>query len=136
MMFRQNTPATADLFESIRADVFTAMEQFGGEVVAVIQEKISVDVEYTTGPRGGVRVIRSLPGKPPRRETGNLQQSYQSAVETDAEVVTLEVFSDVPYAAHLENGTARVAQRPHVADTADEMAEAFFDRVTAAFAGQ
>jgi hypothetical protein len=65
-------------------------------------------------------------------ETGNLQQSYAATVETDAEVVTLEVSSDVFYAPILE----QQMNRPHVADTADEMAEAFFDRITAAFAGQ
>jgi hypothetical protein len=134
MMFRANN--ATELFEDVRADVFAACEQFGGEVVDVIREKISVDVEYIDGPRGGVRVIRSLPGEPPRRETGTLQDSYQSAVEADAGEVTLDVFSDCPYAGNLENGTARVLPRPHVADTADEMTEQFLDRVVAAFEGR
>jgi bacteriophage HK97-gp10 putative tail-component len=136
MMFRPNSPATTDLFESIRADVFEEMEDFGKDVATDLKERISVPVGYRIGPKGGTYIIRSAPGEPPRKETGTLLNSVESEVETDADVVTLEISSDAPYAGFLEDGTERMAPRPVWEDVADEYTDPFFDRVVAAVSGK
>jgi hypothetical protein len=117
MMFRENK--TADLFDEIRTDCFQAMERVGEAVRDEWQSRVSVPVEYVAGPRGGVVVVRSLPGEPPRKETGELHDSIQAATESDADVLTTTVDSEVPHAAYTNEGTARMAPRPHAPDLDD-----------------
>jgi hypothetical protein len=122
------------VFDAIQSDCFVAMEQFGVALASEWQERLSVPVEYVTGPGGGVIVIRSAPGESPRRETENLYDSVQSATEADADVISTSVDSDVPYAVYLQDGTERVAARPHVPDP-DEITDRLIDVIVDAIQG-
>lgn len=126
MMFRPNTPATTDaldLFDSIQNDVYDALDLIGAQIVDSWQKRISIDVEYTKGPRGGVWVIRSRPGEAPRRETHNLHDSIQQSTEADDGVITEFVDSDVFYAPILEYKM----DRPHCEITFEEWADQVVD---------
>jgi hypothetical protein len=83
-----------------------------------------------------VRVIRSQPGESPRKETGDLQASVQHAVEADADVYTLEVYSDCPYAPHLERGTDQIARRPAWEPAVEAAIDAHLDRLVRAVEGK
>jgi hypothetical protein len=95
-LLNRATRAADELAENIRDD---------------LQEAIDVSVEY-----GGGRIIRSKPGEPPRRETGNYHDSIQSDVKRDATKVAFTVFTDAQLGEWLEEGTNRgLAPRPHFA---------------------
>lgn len=60
----------------------------------------------------------SAPGEPPARRLGTLRQSWQTGTSyrTDAHgnfTATAYIYSDVPYARLLEEGTSRIARRPY-----------------------
>jgi putative lipase involved disintegration of autophagic bodies len=60
----------------------------------------------------------SKPGEPPATRTGDLRRSYTvSAPEVTPRGGTIRVGSALPYAAHLEFGTSRVAERSHLKPT-------------------
>lgn len=99
-----------------------ALDQSGGLVADDIRDQISVPVGYRIGPRGGVTVIRSKPGEPPRRETGDYQSSIDHQTATDGSRVTTSIFTDDPIGGYLENGTSRMAKRPHFKPVFDEYA--------------
>lgn len=61
----------------------------------------------------GTRKNRSLPGEPPRKQTGELQASLFARVEDDL----LVIGSTAKHAGLLESGTRRMAARPHRAPT-------------------
>lgn len=57
------------------------------------------------------RVIqRSLPGEPPRKETGELQAGIQ--IGQDRRRKTTVIYSNVDYASELEYGSLKIAPRP------------------------
>ena len=56
-------------------------------------------------------VVRSLPGEPPRKQTGRLRASI--AYEVDESALTARVGTNVEYGRHLELGTKRgIKPRP------------------------
>lgn len=63
----------------------------------------------------GRKAIRSKPGEPPRREFGNLQDSQQYDVTIGDDYITASLFTDSKIGGYLENGTSRIAPRPHYA---------------------
>ena len=88
------------------AIVRNVLEDAGKEMAEEIREDISVP--------GNARV-RSKPGEPPRRQTGNLRSRVQYKVaegEAAADVYVLTVMDDAAYAGFLEHGTSRMAPRP------------------------
>ncbi len=91
-----------DLFEEIAADVATAMAREGQVIQSAIKDDLSVPVEYETGPRGGVIVIRSKRGEHPRRETGNLQDRVKTDTTSEALKTTMAVYDDATYAEYLD----------------------------------
>lgn len=100
-------------FDELRDRIIVPVfEQAGSDMVNDMREMISVPVEYIAGPRGGIIVIRSNPGEPPRRETGDLWASIQYLVIAPAGV-WMVVFSDIEYSLYLEQGTERMEPRPH-----------------------
>jgi hypothetical protein len=132
MLFK---PGTTDFADAVRTDQFTALQQFGAQVVEGIQTDISVPVVYSIGPRGGLHVERSQPGEPPRREFSNLHDSFTPAVESDGGLILLDVSSSCPYALHLEEGSGRVAPRPYLLPAFDSSFDDFVDRMVAAVQG-
>lgn len=58
---------------------------------------------------GGV----SAPGKPPGVRTGNYRNSFVSSTESNGMSFTAKVTSDCLYGPFLEDGTSKMAARPH-----------------------
>lgn len=90
------------------------MDIFAEKLVEDIQEKISVPVEYQTGPRGGQVVIRSKPGEPPRKENGDLWESIENIPTTrEAQTkIVARVVTRLKVAGWLQNGTKYLDPRP------------------------
>ncbi len=106
--------------ESVMALIMAAAENacqiIGEKTIEYGQELLSVPVEKGEGGK----VIRSLPGEPPRREFGDLQAGLQFTVDREASSrVELQIESgdaekpSVP--AILELGEFNIAQRPYFA---------------------
>lgn len=60
----------------------------------------------------------SAPGEAPARRTGTLRESWQMGASYSIDTrlnlsATAYIYSDVPYAKPLEEGTSRVARRPY-----------------------
>lgn len=59
----------------------------------------------------GAGHIPSLPGEPPNRDTGQLDQNIITAKTGE---MSAEVSSNAPYSASLEFGTSKMAERPYM----------------------
>lgn len=89
------------------------------DVLADLQNAVAVPVEEIGG-----RIIRSVPGEPPRRETGALLDGLDAVVsESGPDEITLEVTSSVPYSARLEK------TRPFMGPAFERMERTLPDRV-------
>jgi hypothetical protein len=99
---------------SLIADAESGIRDIVSSSRADLQASISVPVGYASGPRGGLMVIRSKPGEPPRRETGNYVNSWGESVVIDGLRVVGRIYSDVDYGSYLSTGTSRMASRPHL----------------------
>lgn len=75
------------------------------------------------GARGptSVRHQASAPGAPPAVDTGRLRASYTWRVGVDARGPYVEIGTNVLYAPFLEFGTRRMAARPHLRPSINEM---------------
>jgi hypothetical protein len=89
-------------FDEIEADLGPVLRDVAEEMLARVQDRISVDVE-----RVGSRVIRSKPGEHPRRDTGNLYASFIVEENTENHTVAAAVTTDVEYAVYLQLGMDR-----------------------------
>lgn len=103
-------------------------DAIGVELVEKIRDAIDVPVEFTSG-----AVIRSEPGEPPRRESGDYQGSIRHVTERDGDTITTVVGTDSVIGAYLEGGTERMKPRPHFAPVTDEFAQNAVERVQQAF---
>lgn len=64
-------------------------------------------------PGGGRRYTASAPGQPPAVRTGTLRMSWSiSSVGEGKGHFVAGIYSDVPYANYLEEGTSKMAPRP------------------------
>jgi hypothetical protein len=92
------------------------LQEFGQLLLQDIQGRISIPVEYVTGPRGGIDVIRSNPGESPRYEFGTLWNSItlEPVKQESPTAISVEITTYYRVAAYLENGTedGRLAKRP------------------------
>lgn len=124
MMFRPNKSTSVEtLFDEIQSDVHETFELLGPQIQDDWQDLISVDVEYS----GATVTVRSKPGEPPRRETGDLYESIQEETETDYGSVSLEISTDIEYAPYLEDGTEKMAPRPHRTRTFEKWVDEVID---------
>lgn len=69
----------------------------------------------------------SAPGEPPARRTGNLRMHWNGQVKSENSsgggvAIVAELESQESYAAHLENGTSKMAPRPFVEKIKQEAA--------------
>lgn len=92
---------------AVRAKVVEAakasLERFARERIVDIQTRIGIPVERTTG-----RIVRSSPGEPPRKDSGDLWNSLQATeVVFISNEIDIFIFTTVPYAKWLEEGTDR-----------------------------
>lgn len=70
--------------------------------------------QYTV-PRTKTKYRASKPGEPPASRTGDLRRSYRvGKVEGAGLNKHIKVGSPLRYAPHLEEGTSRMAERPHL----------------------
>ena len=98
---------TDELMEDIHRRAGHAAAVIADELRDRVREAVSVDVEYY----GGI-VIRSRPGEPPRRETGDYSNSILSASGEDGDEIWGSAYTD-HWKGHLEDGFQNIAPRPH-----------------------
>jgi HK97 gp10 family phage protein len=93
--------------------------EVAGKVVFVGSDMIRAEAfrSISEGSVSGKGHVPSLPGQPPNRDTGVLQ-AHITNEKTGP--LTAEVRSDAPYAAALEFGTSRIAERPYMRPARDK----------------
>lgn len=91
-----------------------------GKVVFVGSDMIRAEAFrlISEGSISGKGHVASLPGEAPNRDTGVLQAHLTN---TKTGPVEAEARSDAPYAAALEFGTSRMAERPYMRPARDKM---------------
>lgn len=94
-------------FDEIDAELREKFELLGTQMDDKVREWIGIDVGFAKG-----RIVRSKPGEHPRKETGRLQGSFDNEATLEDGVIKVTVFTDVPYAIFLQNGTSKMAKRP------------------------
>ena len=84
-----------------------------GKALYVGAQAIQTDaqISITTGAVSGRGHIPSRPGEPPNNDTSTLRNNIE-AVSTGP--LSAEVSSNAPYAAALEYGTSKIAERPYM----------------------
>ena len=108
------------LGDSINADF---NERFGSTMENLtlimrdeMRELIGIQVVYQ-----GAEVIRSLPGEPPRREFGNLQNSQMIETTISQDRIEGILYTDNIIGAYLEHETGTISPRPHYAPYAQRV---------------
>lgn len=105
-----------DFTEALNQVLAPKLVRLGESESANVRQDISVPVVRYAG-----RVNRSLPGEPPRRDTGRLHSNvHHRIVKQTNGVVMLEIFAirpgGNPKVPHwLERGTKKMAKRPFMA---------------------
>jgi HK97 gp10 family phage protein len=79
-------------------------------------QAIEIDAEHsiTDGSISGKGHVPSLPGEPPNADTRLLDSSIETVLVDGPEGGRVNVESNAPYAAHLEFGTSKMAERPYM----------------------
>ena len=117
---------------AIRATVKSQVSNINRKVISrgvrAVNAMRNAELEVLKGQRSG-RVYRkpfsratytaSAPGESPARRTGNLRMHWNGQVNSKSSssggvAIVAELESQESYAAHLENGTSRMAPRPFV----------------------
>lgn len=125
---------------AIRATVKDQVANINRKVVSrgvrAVNAIRNAELEVLKGQRSG-KVYRkpfsratytaSAPGEPPARRTGNLRMHWNGQVKSENSsgggvAIVAELESQESYAAHLENGTSRMAPRPFVEKIKQEAA--------------
>lgn len=73
--------------------------------------QVAAQISITTGAVSGKAHVPSAPGEPPNNDTGVLANNIETVQVAEDRV---EVSSNAPYAAHLEYGTSKMAERPYM----------------------
>lgn len=99
------------IVKQFRAANRRALFRLGKEAQTELRKMVGIRVGRTH-----YGVIRSNPGEPPRRETGEYQQSLKYRVLPGAETVDdLSIYSSDIRSLWFEGGTKHMAKRPHFA---------------------
>ncbi len=88
------------------------MQSVAAEMEADIKESLNVPVQVAEG-----KTVRSLPGQPPRRQSGLLQESIETRINVQGETITLsagDLQGKAPYALYMEYGTLSILPRPYL----------------------
>lgn len=109
----------------VRAE--SGMESIVAELEEQLRAAVSVPVE-----RDGRKVVRSLPGEPPRTEFGDYEDSFGHAVEVDGDVVRGAAGTRSERGPWFEGGTENMKPRPHFGKVRDAFAETAVERVSSA----
>lgn len=78
----------------------------GGQAI-----QVEAQLSITQGAVSGKGHIASRPGQPPNQDTGVLANNIETVQVAPLRV---EVSSNAPYAAHLEFGASKMAERPYM----------------------
>lgn len=78
----------------------------GGQLI-----QVEAQVSITNGAVSGKGHVPSSPGEPPNQDTGVLANNIETVL---VEPLKVEVSSNAPYAAALEYGTSKMAERPYM----------------------
>ena len=113
-----------DIADSLVRKARDGMGKVAQELADRWRKLIAVPVEGK-----GRTAIRSKPGEPPRRETGEYQDSIESRVEIEGDKVTAVAGTTMERGVWLEKGTGRMKPRPHASKVADEFGGEVVDRV-------
>lgn len=90
----------------------TMTKQVGAALFAAGQDiQIEAQLSITNGAVSGKFHVPSRPGEPPNNDTGVLANNIETI---QVEPLRVEVSSNAPYAAALEYGTIRMAERPYM----------------------
>lgn len=87
----------------------------GGEVIRAEAHRLIGDGSASGQSGGKHQHVRSLPGEPPNRETGHLQEHIRVL---QPEPLLVEVRSQASYAAALEYGSSKMLARPYMGPSA------------------
>ena len=79
------------------------------KIKAQLPERTARVSSFNVMAGGGV----SAPGQPPGVRTGNYRNSFVSSTENNGMSFTAKVTSDCLYGPFLEDGTSKMAARPH-----------------------
>ncbi len=93
----------AEVGQDVRDALFGAMADYGSELTKELRQSIST--KYPPA---------SSPGNPPHRRTGKLHASASTDTNERGQTVITTVGTNAPYAGFLEEGTSRMAARPHI----------------------
>lgn len=78
----------------------------GGQAI-----QVEAQISITNGAVSGKGHVPSRPGEPPNQDTGVLANNIETVLVAPLRV---EVSSNAPYAAALEYGTSKMAERPYM----------------------
>ena len=114
-------------------------KQIQSRAVRVANEMKNAELEVMSGERHGRRYrvpgtrayyTASAPGEPPAVRTGNFRNSWQPAAAMEGNRAVSKLESGSPLADMLENGTSKMAPRPHqkkILETATPKALAIYN---------
>lgn len=100
-MARVRSLASPEIIKDVGAALFAA-----GNAI-----QVEAQISITRGAVSGKNHVPSRPGEPPNQDTGVLANNIETRLVAPLKV---EVSSNAPYAAALEFGTSKVAERPYM----------------------
>jgi hypothetical protein len=118
------------IMDHLNGAMARAVEAATSDLRQSVQAEVSIPVEYATGPRGGLLIIRSQPGEAPRKERGVYQKSWEQSVTPVTDAVQGEVYTDDVRAAYFTKGTSRMRPRPHAEASFNRIAPTLPERLT------
>lgn len=92
-----------------------------GKALFVAGQRIQVEAQLsiTAGAVSGKSHAPSRPGEPPNNDTGVLANNIETVAKSE---LLVEVSSNAPYAAAMEFGTSKIAERPYMRPARDKKA--------------
>jgi hypothetical protein len=106
-------PTFQSILDEVRGGLERTVRVLTDETLDAVQNEISVPVGYSSGPRGGLLIIRSKPGEAPRREKSDYFNSWGSSFSLTGGDVTGRIFTDHERSSWFIQGTSRMEPRPH-----------------------
>lgn len=99
------------------------------KVVYAAADELAADaaLSITAGSVSGAGHVPSAPGEPPNEDTGMLSRSIHVRQIDDLKA---QVVADAPYAAALEFGTSKMAERPYMRPAALRVAPVMRKKIT------
>jgi len=102
--------AVARRFRRMSSGVTDAVEDALVELGGQVRDEARLSI--IEGSVSGPGHVPSAPGEPPNADTGHLDESIHVTSYVRGGTVTVEVSADAEYAADLEYGNSRIAERP------------------------